>query len=195
MTGYSAHDHDFLFEQPMNSQAENLDQRWLPNAALYSKMKIVAIDDEPANVALLEAMLADGGYTRVKTVTDSRLAMETCVSFEPDLVLLDLMMPHVDGFAILESLRAAAGEAFLPVIVLTADASETTKLRALRAGATDFLLKPFSQLEVLLRMSNLLETRRLHLQLDMQLAAYADAVRERTSELRDAQRAIADAEV
>jgi DNA-binding response OmpR family regulator len=179
----------------MNSAQENLDQRWLPNAALYSKMKIVAIDDEPANVALLEAMLTDGGYTRVKTVTDSRLAMEICVTFEPDLVLLDLMMPHVDGFAILESLRAAAGEAFLPVIVLTADASETTKLRALRAGATDFLLKPFSQLEVLLRMSNLLETRRLHLQLDMQLAAYADAVRERTSELREAQRAIADAEV
>lgn len=179
----------------MNSAPENLDQRWLPNAALYSKMKIVAIDDEPANVALLEAMLTDGGYTRVKTVTDSRVAMETCVTFEPDLVLLDLMMPHVDGFAILESLRAAAGEAFLPVIVLTADASETTKLRALRAGATDFLLKPFSQLEVLLRMSNLLETRRLHLQLDMQLAAYADAVRERTSELREAQRAIADAEV
>jgi putative two-component system response regulator len=173
----------------MNADPNEIDQRWLPNAALYSKMKIVAIDDEPANVALLEAMLEEGGYTRVKTVTDSRLAMETCISFEPDLVLLDLMMPHVDGFEILESLRAAAGEAFLPVIVLTADANETTKLRALRAGATDFLLKPFDQLEVLLRMSNLLETRRLHLQLDTQLAAYADAVRERTSELREAQRA------
>jgi DNA-binding response OmpR family regulator len=171
----------------INPDAENVDQRWLPNAALFSKMKIVVIDDEPANVALLEAMLDEGGYTRVKTVTDSRLAMETCVSFGPDLVLLDLMMPHVDGFTILESLRAAAGEAFLPVIVLTADVNETTKLRALRAGATDFLIKPFDQLEVLLRMSNLLETRRLHLQLDMQLAAYADAVRERTSELREAQ--------
>ena len=184
--------HPDVPRQPiMNSEPGNLDQRWLPNAALFSKMKIVAIDDEPANVALLEMMLADGGYTRVKTVTDSRRAMDVCVSFEPDLVLLDLMMPHVDGFAILESLRAAAGEAFLPIIVLTADANETTKLRALRAGATDFLLKPFDQLEVLLRMSNLLETRRLHLQLDMQLAAYADAVRERTSELREAQRAIA----
>ncbi len=184
---------DFLVQEHMNSEPETLDQRWLPNAALFSKMKIVAIDDEPANVALLEMMLTDGGYTRVKTVTDSRLAMDVCVRFEPDLVLLDLMMPHVDGFAILESLRAAAGEAFLPIIVLTADANETTKLRALRAGATDFLLKPFDQLEVLLRMSNLLETRRLHLQLDMQLAAYADAVRERTSELREAQRAIAEA--
>src|SRR5438046_2922072 len=147
----------------MNSEPEQIDQRWLPNAALFAKMRIVVIDDEPANVALLEAMLAEGGYTRVKAVTDSRLAMETCVSFEPDLVLLDLMMPHVDGFTVLESLRAAAGESFLPIIVLTADANATNKLRAFRAGATDFLLKPFDQLEVLLRMSNLLETRRSRL--------------------------------
>ena len=178
----------------MNPDPQKIDHSWLPNAALFSKMKIVVIDDEPANVALLEAMLADGGYTRVKTITDSRLALETCVAFEPDLVLLDLMMPHVDGFTILESLRAAAAEAFLPVIVLTADASQATKLRALRAGATDFLLKPFDQLEVLLRMNNLLETRRLHLQLDMQVAAYADAVRERTSELREAQVQLQEAE-
>jgi putative two-component system response regulator len=171
----------------MKAESETLDPNWLPNSAPFAKMKILAIDDEPANVALLEAMLLEGGYTRVKTITDSRLAMDTCLDFDPDLVLLDLMMPHVDGFAILESIRAAAAEAFLPVIVLTADANESTKLRALRAGATDFLLKPFDQLEVLLRMNNLLETRRLHLQLDMQVAAYADAVRERTSELREAQ--------
>ena len=171
----------------MNPAAQQIDERWLPNSTLFAKMKIVVVDDEPANVALLEAMLAEAGYSRVKGVTDSRLAIETCVAFEPDLVLLDLMMPHVDGFTILESLRAAAAESFLPVIVLTADVNESTKLRALRAGATDFLIKPFDQLEVLLRMNNLLETRRLHLQLDMQLAAYADAVRERTSELREAQ--------
>ena len=171
----------------MTPEENRNDQRWQPNSALYSRMKILVIDDEPANVALLEDMLSEGGYTRVKSVTDSRLAMETCETFEPDLVLLDLMMPHVDGFTILESLRAAARESFFPIIVLTADANESTKLRALRAGATDFLLKPFDQLEVLLRMTNLLETRRLHVQLDMQLAAFEDAVRERTSELREAQ--------
>jgi len=171
----------------MSREPEQIDPHWLPNAALYSKMKIVVIDDEPANVALLEMMLAQAGYTRVKTVTDSRLAIGTCLVYEPDLILLDLMMPHVDGFTILEKVRASAGTSFLPVIVLTADANENTKLRALRAGATDFLLKPFDQLEVLLRMNNLLETRRLHLQLDTQVAAYADAVRERTSELREAQ--------
>ena len=171
----------------MNSEENENEERWQPNTALYSRMKILVIDDEPANVALLEDMLSEGGYTRVKSVTDSREAIETCETFEPDLVLLDLMMPHVDGFTILESLRAAARESFFPIIVLTADANEGTKLRALRAGATDFLLKPFDQLEVLLRMANLLETRRIHLQLDMQLAAFEDAVRERTSELREAQ--------
>src|SRR6266404_7904902 len=178
----------------MNVEVADVDQRWLPNAALFSKMKIVVIDDEPANVALLEAMLAEGGYTRVKTVVDSRLAMETCVSFEPDLVLLDLMMPHVDGFTILESLRAAAGESFLPIIVLTADANESTKLRALRAGATDFLLKPFDQLEVLLRIGNLLEMRRLHVQLDMQRAALEVALHTKSLELREEQLRLRKAE-
>lgn len=160
---------------------------WLPDMSLYAKMKILIIDDEPANAALLEDMVSSNGYTRVRSITDSRLARDTCDSFAPDLVLLDLMMPHVDGFAILESVRAAAGDTFLPVIVLTADANEGTKLRALRAGATDFLLKPFDEIEVLLRMANLLETRRLYLQLDTQRAAYEDAVRDRTSELREAQ--------
>jgi DNA-binding response OmpR family regulator len=102
-------------------------------------------------------------------------------------VLLDLMMPHVDGFTILESLRAGEGiETFLPVVVLTADVNEETKLRALAAGATDFLVKPFDQTEVLLRIRNLLETRRTHLLLDNQRVALEDAVRERTSGLRTA---------
>jgi len=171
----------------MNSQAEQIDPYWQPNAAPYSKMKILVIDDEPANVALLEMLLTEAGYSRVKCVSDSRLALETIEFFEPDLILLDMVMPYVDGVAILQAVRAAFPEVFLPIIVLTADVNEKTKLRALHAGATDFILKPFDQLEVLLRMTNLLETRRLHLQLDMQVAAYADAVRERTSELREAQ--------
>src|SRR5688500_8227251 len=170
------------------SPTENDDeQRWQPNSALYSRMKILVIDDEPANVALLEEMLSEGGYTRVKSVTDSRLALETCETFEPDLVLLDLMMPHVDGFTILEALRAAARETFFPVIVLTADVNDSTKLHALRAAPTDFLLKPSDQLDLLLPMTNQPYTRRPHLQLDMKMAASEDANRERTSELREAQ--------
>jgi DNA-binding response OmpR family regulator len=153
----------------------------------FAKMKILVIDDEPANVALLEATLGDNGYTRIKTVSDSRLAIETWRTFQPDLIMLDLMMPHIDGFAILDALRSEVNEIFLPVIVLTADVSEETKLRALRAGATDFLLKPFDHIECHLRISNLLEMRHLHSQLDNQRAAFEDAVRERTSELRAAQ--------
>jgi len=159
--------------------------------AVYPKMKILVIDDEPRNVALLEDILAGSGYTRVKSLTDSRLALETFENFEPDLVLLDLMMPHVDGFALLETWRPIGHEIFLPVIVLTADANEETKRRALRAGASDFLLKPFDELEVLLRIANLLQTRNLYLQLDTQRAAYEDALRARSSELRDVQSALA----
>jgi DNA-binding response OmpR family regulator len=152
-----------------------------------AKMKILIIDDEPFNVALLEGILADSGYTRVKSITDSRLALETQTTFQPDLLLLDLMMPHVDGFAILEALRSERGEISLPVVVLTADVNEKTKIRCLRAGATDFLLKPFDQLEVVLRIANSLETRRLHVLLDTQRGAFEEAVRTRSVELREAQ--------
>jgi putative two-component system response regulator len=159
--------------------------------AKFGKMKLLVIDDAPANVALLEGVLGDNGYARVKSITDSRLAVETYRSFEPDLILLDLMMPFVDGFAVLEAIRSEPAEMFLPVIVLTADASEPTKIRALRAGASDFLLKPFEQVEALLRIENLLTTRQLYIQLDTQRAAFEDALRAKAQELRDAQLALA----
>jgi putative two-component system response regulator len=159
--------------------------------AKYAKMKILVVDDEPANVALLEGLLGDNGYSRVNSVTDSRATIETCKSFQPDLILLDLMMPVVDGFAVLEALREYRSETFLPVLILTADVNEQTKLRALSAGANDFLLKPFEQIEALLRIANLLEIRHLHLQMEMQRLAYEEAVRTCSSELRDAKAALA----
>lgn len=159
---------------------------WYGDMRAFGRMKILIIDDEPLNVALLEDMLSEVGYKQIRCVTDSRLALATCGTFAPDLVLLDLMMPHVDGLSILHSLRSAGVEVFLPVIVLTADASEETKRAALGAGATDFLLKPLDHTEVLLRIANLLEMRRLHIQLDTQRAALEDALRERSLELREA---------
>ena len=156
------------------------------DARTFGKMKILIIDDEHGNAALLEDILTEAGYKQLKSVTDSRLALQTCYDFAPDLILLDLMMPHVDGLSILRSLRAGGDEVFLPVIVLTADANEQTKRTALGAGATDFLLKPLDYLEVVLRIANLLEMRRLHLQLDTQRAALEDALRERSLELREA---------
>jgi putative two-component system response regulator len=160
--------------------------RWQGDFAALTRMKILITDDEAANVALLEDMLGEAGYSRVKSIADSRRALETCGAFGPDLLLLDLMMPHVDGFAILESLRAKDEDIFFPIVVLTADVNEESKWHALASGATDFLVKPFDQLEVLLRIANLLETRRLHLLLDNQVAAFEEAVRARSIELREA---------
>lgn len=152
--------------------------------AKHAKMKILIVDDEPANVALLEGLLEDNGYRRIASITDSRQAMAKINDFQPDLILLDLMMPHIDGLGILESLRSQTSEVCLPVLVLTADINEKSKLRALYAGATDFLLKPFDQVEALLRIRNLLEIRHLHVRLDTQRAAFEEAVHSRTAELR-----------
>jgi DNA-binding response OmpR family regulator len=148
------------------------------------RMKILIVDDEPANVALLQEILIENSYTRIEAVGDSKQVLAVCEKFEPDLVLLDLMMPPPDGFAILESLRSEREETFLPVVVLTADTSEETKRRALSSGATDFLCKPFDHTEVVLRIRNLLETRRVHLLLDNQRAALEETFRESTDELR-----------
>ena len=140
---------------------------------------------EPLVNPLREASFCPAAVRSVFPSSNSRKALETCAAFDPDLILLDLIMPHVDGFAILEALRSGdASESFLPIVVLTADISEEAKGRALEAGATDFLVKPVSQTEALLRIRNLLETRRAHLLLDNQRSALEEAVRERTAELR-----------
>jgi putative two-component system response regulator len=152
---------------------------------LLHRMKILIIDDEQLTVSLLQRWLEHHGYTQVQAVTDSRVALEKCAAFDPDLILLDLIMPNVDGFAVLEELRSSDRvETFLPIVVLTADISEEAKQQALEAGATDFLCKPLNQTEALLRIHNLLQTRRAHLLLDNQRAALEGAVRERTTELR-----------
>jgi putative two-component system response regulator len=162
----------------------NRSNPWTADRQDLAKLKILIIDDEPVNVALLEEILAENAYTRFESVTDSKVALEVCREFQPDLVLLDLMMPPPDGFAVLESLLNEAGDTFLPVVILTADTNEESKRRALEAGATDFLLKPFDHIEVALRIRNLLKSRRAHLLLDNQRAALEEAICERTAELR-----------
>ena len=154
---------------------------------LLHRMKILIIDDERVSVMMLEELLHRNGYTRVVGVTDSNKAIETCNDFDPDLILLDLIMPGTDGFAVLEAIRLSdAPESFLPIVVLTADVSEESKERALAAGATDFLVKPVSPMEALLRIRNLLETRRLHVILENQRCALEDAVRRARTLRREA---------
>ena len=128
--------------------------------------RVLIVDDEPANALLLESMLADEPDLELKSVTDSRLAEQEFLEFEPDIVLLDLHMPKPDGIEILGRLRSARESlGFLPVVVLTADTSRLARNSALVLGADDFLLKPLDREEVLLRVRNLLHTRRLYTEL------------------------------
>ncbi|MBW3655653.1 MAG: response regulator [Gemmatimonadetes bacterium] len=132
--------------------------------------RILVVDDEPANVLLLERIVRRAGYTEVRTTTDSRTAMAHFSEFRPDLVLLDLNMPFVDGFTLLAQIAQAVPEgSYLPVLVLTANVTRDARERALSSGARDFVTKPFDPAEVLLRIRNLLQTRFLHLGLEAQL--------------------------
>jgi putative two-component system response regulator len=126
--------------------------------------RILIVDDERVNVVLLERILEQDGYHNIKSVTDPSAVAALYDEFEPDLVMLDLHMPKLDGFAVMKLLedRISTG-AFLPILILTADIRPEIKRRALSAGAKDFVTKPFDRGEVLLRIQNLLEARFLHL--------------------------------
>lgn len=149
--------------------------------------RILIVDDEDANVRLLERILRRAGYTQIESTTDPRSVATLLAEFEPDLILLDLLMPHLDGFAVMDLLNAAVpSDHYLPILVLTADITPDTRRRALAGGAKDFLLKPFDVDEVVLRIKNMLVTRHLHLQLWRENAKLEEQVRLRTQELERA---------
>ncbi|MES2884196.1 MAG: response regulator [Pseudomonadota bacterium] len=128
--------------------------------------RILIVDDQAANLRLLEDLLSREGFSNVVSTTEPQQALELYSAFDPDLVLLDLMMPGMSGYAVLEQLeRMRPANEFRPVLVLTADATSQAKRRALSLGAKDFLTKPFDPIEAMLRVWNLLETRTLHKQL------------------------------
>jgi putative two-component system response regulator len=138
--------------------------------------RILVVDDERVNVVLLERILEQDGYTNVRSTTKSEQAVALYDEFEPDLILLDLHMPGLDGFAVMERLEdRIARHTFLPILILTADIRPEVKRRALSAGAKDFVTKPFDRTEVLLRIQNLLETRFLHMRLRPELASEGQA--------------------
>jgi len=143
----------------------------------FSDAAILIVDDQEANIDLLVEFLRDAGYTHFTTTTNSRDVLGLYQETKPDLILLDLHMPHFDGFAVLQQLREhIAIDEYLPILVLTADITSEAKQRALAAGPRDFLTKPLDEIEVQLRIENLLETRLLHRQLHERNAALQAAM-------------------
>jgi putative two-component system response regulator len=153
--------------------------------------RILIVDDEQANLMLLEHILEREGYTNFESVSDPRQVLPRFIAQPPDLILLDVRMPHLDGFAVMHQLRHRVSESvFLPIVILTADVNADTRQAALEYGAADFLAKPIDVTEVLLRIKNLLRTRFLHVQVQTHNQTLEQRVRERTRELEEAQIAI-----
>lgn len=146
---------------------------------------ILIVDDQESNVQLLEQLLSEAGYTHVSSTMNP---VEVCALHSEnhyDLILLDLQMPVMDGFQVMEGLKANSDDSYLPVIVLTAQPAH--KLNALQAGAKDFISKPFDLVEVKTRIHNMLEVRLLYKKLDGYNKILEDTVRERTAELRESE--------
>ncbi|MDH5256161.1 MAG: response regulator [Gammaproteobacteria bacterium] len=156
-----------------------------PSAPDILDAGILIVDDQASNVALLEQLLDEAGYTRV---TSTRNPQEVCALHRRnryDLILLDLQMPGLDGFQVMEALKTNDADGYLPVIVLTAQPGH--KLRALQAGAKDFISKPFDLVEVRTRIHNMLEVRLLYKKLESYNEALEQRVQERTAELRESE--------
>ncbi len=146
---------------------------------------LLIVDDQKANVQLLEQVLHEAGYLCVTSTVNPQ---EVCALHRKngyDLILLDLQMPGMDGFEVMKGLKAIDGEGYLPVLVITAEPGH--KLRALQAGAKDFISKPFDLVEVKTRIHNMLEVRLLYKKLENHNKILEQTVQERTAELRDSE--------
>ncbi|MES2946796.1 MAG: response regulator, partial [Pseudomonadota bacterium] len=146
---------------------------------------ILIVDDQPVNVELLTELLSDAGYTQVSSTTEPQLVCGMHGKNHYDLILLDLKMPVMDGFQVMEGLKQNAQDQYLPVIVLTAEPGH--KLRALQAGAKDFISKPFDLLETKTRIHNMLEVRLLYRKLENYNKLLEQTVQERTAKLRESE--------
>lgn len=143
---------------------------------------ILIVDDQKANITLLERMLGDAGYLSISSTMDAGMVRELHLRNRYDLILLDLQMPRMDGFQVMEALKATAANDYLLVLVITAQPDQ--KLRALKTGAKDFVSKPFELAEVLARVHNMLEVRLLHKELQKHNDVLEQRVHERTADLQ-----------
>ncbi len=146
---------------------------------------VLIVDDQQANVSLLEQTLGEAGYTRVASTMDPHEVCALHRKHRYDLILLDLQMPGMDGFQVMEGLKTNQADGYLPVLVITAQPGH--KLRALQAGAKDFISKPFDLVEVRTRIRNMLEVRLLYKRLESYGQELERTVQERTAELRESE--------
>jgi putative two-component system response regulator len=153
----------------------------------FKHARILVVDDEPGNVELLRRVLDRAGFRKVDSTNDPREVATLYVQTRPDLILLDLHMPHMDGLAVMDQLNEIIEASYLPILMLTGDVTPEARREALLHGAKDFVNKPFNPDEVLLRIRTLLETRFLYLQIQSQNQLLEAKVRERTRELESAQ--------
>lgn len=149
----------------------------------YLNSKILIVDDELGNVLLLEQMMIQEGYSNLHRTSDSTQSLGLFTEVQPDLVLLDLNMPQMDGFEVMEQLKKEDPESLVPILVLTAMKDEEIRLRALKLGAKDFLSKPFDLTEASLRIKNLLEMRLLHQRVQLHNQILEEQVQIRTAAL------------
>src|SRR2546421_2903047 len=149
--------------------------------------RILMLDDQVASTCMMTNILSRLGYTKLRSINLPEQLLEACESFQPDLLLLDLAMPVCDGFQVLERIRKKVpAAARIPVLVVTGDPSSRNKQRALAAGATDLLAKPFDVSELNMRIRNILEAHLLRREIQHQNAALEKRVCERTARLQHA---------
>ena len=153
----------------------------------FRNARILIVDDEDANIEILKRILTRAGFTRLASTNDSREAAALYVEHRPDLILLDLHMPHLDGLEVMDQLNEIAEASYLPILILSGDLTPEARRDALSRGAKDFVSKPFQPDELLLRIKTLLETRFLYIQIQSQNQLLEAKVRERTRELVEAQ--------
>ena len=151
----------------------------------FPEARFLIVDDNPDQVWILQTLLEREGYTDIASTTDPARAVDGFIAFEPDLVLLDLHMPRMNGLDVMAQIKEVSRD-FVPIVMLTGDRNPEVRLRALGCGANDFLTKPYEKTEVHLRIRNLLETRKLHTLLRQENESLERKVAERTQDLERA---------
>ncbi|MBJ7221734.1 MULTISPECIES: HD-GYP domain-containing protein [unclassified Brenneria] len=151
----------------------------------HNDARILIVDDEAANLKVLEKLLSSEGYCRLVSVQDPRLVLRTYLEARPDLILLDINMPHIDGYQLMQQLKMLHDPLLPPIMVLTAEHGRERLLKALSAGARDYVNKPFDRTELLMRVRNLLDAHLAHRLIYEQNDVLEKMVRLRTRELLD----------